>query len=84
MLKVAVHCGSGYVKGKARNFPYYVASLFIPRKKKNGAWIYVNSGIHTYPRRSSTLCYEDAEKLAKEYPMCSVIHGYGSLHNTPA
>lgn len=80
-LKVTVHCGSAHVKGKARNFSYYIASLFIPRKTSSGKWIYNNSGIHTKPRRSFNLCVNDAKDLVSKFPMCEFVEGYGSLHN---
>lgn len=80
-LKVSIHSGSAHVKGKARNFPYHVASLFIPRMTRDGRWIYHNSGITTYPRRSVNVCEKDARELASKYPMCEFVGNIGSLHN---
>ena len=84
MLVVKVHNGNAHVKGRARCYKYYVASLFIPVQTKGGYWIYKNSGIHTYPRRSLRLAIQDGEKLAKKYPICKFVDGYGSLHNKKA
>ncbi len=84
MLKVKVHCGSGHVQGRARQFPYFVSSLFVPYKTKAGHWVYRNSGVTTHPRRSIKLCEQDGKELAEKFPMCSFEAGYGSLHNQRA
>ena len=77
---VKVHCGSGYVRGSARKWRYYVASLFFSRKTKDDRLIWYNSGEVTHPRRSLVLAQEDGRKLARTYD-AMYEPGYGSLHN---
>jgi hypothetical protein len=77
---VKVHCGSSHVHGKARNYPYYVASKFFARKSKAGRVIYENKGVVCGPFRG----YKKCTTLAKDYVTthnCVFIDGYGSLHN---
>lgn len=85
MIKVAVHCGSAFVKGKARNYRYYIASSFTLHQCKNGKLVWVNTGIHTNPRRSFNLCKDDAVSLASKYKELGlevkVEKTYGSWHN---
>jgi hypothetical protein len=85
MIKIAVHCGSAHVSGKARNYRYYVASAFTLRQCKNGSLVWFNTGNTTYPRRSRRVCEKDANELAKEYSCLGlnteVLKTYGSLHN---
>ena len=79
-LHVKVHCGSSHVRGRAKRYPYYVASLFDQKVTKAGKLVYKNTGIHTYPRRSMNLAIADAINLANEHQ--AIVHkGYGSLHN---
>ena len=80
---VKVHCGSAHVRGAAKNYRYYVASLFKIRKTKDGRLIFVNSGKTTHPRRSINLCKEDGLELAEKYG-AAFMGGYGSLHNQDA
>ena len=77
---VRVHCGSQFVQGKARGYRYYVASLFVAYKAKNGRLLWRNSGIHTHPRRSRRLAANDGQELAQQHGV-SFLPGYGSLHN---
>lgn len=77
---VKVHCGSAHVKGKARNYKYYVSSLFKLRKTKDGRLIFQNTGVSTHPRRSYDFCIEDGLRLAEEWDAVFAF-GYGSLHN---
>lgn len=77
---VKVHCGSSHVKGNARNYRYYVASLFVEKKTKQGKSIWVNVGETTYPRRSYSLAESDGMSLANQNN-AQFIFGYGSLHN---
>lgn len=79
MKIVSTHSGSAYVKGKARRYSYWVASVFETKNLKNGKTVFVNTGIHTHPRRSITLCVEDGRELAKENN-CSFIDKRRSLH----
>jgi hypothetical protein len=81
--KVRVHSGSAHVRGKARSYPYFIASLFVKRKTKAGHWVWRNSGIHTTPRRSLRLAEMDGRDLAKR-KKASFVVGYGSLHNHEA
>jgi hypothetical protein len=78
---VKVHCGSAHVRGKARNYPYYVASLFKLKRAKDGHLYFVNTGISTYPRRSNLLATKDGIYLAANNDAL-FCPGYGSLHNT--
>lgn len=79
---VKVHGGAAYVRGKARKYPYFVASLFVKRQSANGQWRWVNSGIHTRPRRSLKLAESDGAWLAKRRG-ATLVEGFGSLHNVP-
>ena len=80
MKVVKVHCGSAHVKGKARKYPYFIASLFESRVNARGEVIWVNTGKFTSPRRSFKLATEDAKVLAQEHAAV-FLEGYGSLHN---
>ncbi len=77
---VKIHCGSGHVRGKALNYPYYICSLFKKRKTKKGYKIWINTGKNTNPRRSYKLCQKDGEELANKNN-CNFNSSYGSLHN---
>jgi hypothetical protein len=77
---VRVHCGSAHVKGRARMYRYYIASLFTPVLDGKGRVYYHNAGISTEPRRSRKLVDQDATRLAQRFN-ARVIPGYGSLHN---
>ncbi len=78
---VRVHCGAAHVSGRARRYKYVVASLFVPKKRKaDGHWVYVNSGVSTQPRRSRVACDRDAQQLADDHDAV-LMGGYGSLHN---
>lgn len=77
---VKIHCGSAFVRGKARRYPYFVASLFVKQQNKDGSWRWVNSGCTTTPRRSIRVTWEDAQRLAKRRG-ATFMGGYGSLHN---
>lgn len=78
--KVRIHCGSAFVRGAARRWRYFVASLFEARETKAGHMVWRNSGETTQPRRSRRLCEEDARALAHEHG-AEYVPGYGSLHN---
>jgi hypothetical protein len=78
---VKIHCGSAHVHGKAKQYPYVVASLFYSRLTKKGKMIWYNTGKNTAPRRSLKLCKADAEEFARSQ-LAMFIDGYGSLHNT--
>lgn len=60
---VKVHCGSSHVKGRARSYPYYVASPFSARITKRKHIIYENKGLVCGPFRS----YKKCERIAQEY-----------------
>ena len=77
---VKVHCGDAHVKGRAKNYRYYISSLFKLRKTKDGRLIFENTGVSTHPRRSFRLCEEDGLELAEKYN-AAFAYGYGSLHN---
>ena len=79
---VKVHCGAAHVKGRAKNYRYYISSLFKLRKTKDGRLIFENTGVSTHPRRSFRLCEEDGLELAEKYN-AAFEYGYGSLHNQP-
>jgi hypothetical protein len=78
--QVRVHSGSAFVRGKARKYKYFVASLFTVKTTKNGKNVFVNSGINTSPRASFRLAEEDGRLLAQTYDAV-FADGYGSLHN---
>ena len=77
---VRVQCGSAHVRGKARNYRYVMASLFVTRRTKSGHVVWHNTGISGPPRRSFDAATRDALALAAEHG-ASVREGYGSLHN---
>lgn len=83
MKAVKVHCGSAHVKGNARKYRYYVASLFVVHVTSDGRRVWRNSGNSTFPRRSLDLCRKDAKAFALIHG-AMYIPGYGSLHNTSA
>lgn len=79
-LAVRVHCGSAHVKGKARSYAYFVASIFKTKTTWDGRLIWVNTGINTKPRRSMEKCEREGQDLAQVID-AMFIEGYGSLHN---
>lgn len=81
MKRVKVHCGSSHVKGKARKYPYFLASLFEAVSGKAG-YRWINSGKTTLPRRSQKLAEADGRALAEAHG-AEFVKGYGSLHNKP-
>ncbi len=85
MIKIVPHCGSAFVKGKARKYRYFIASVFSIKKCKSGKFVWYNIGKHTYPRRSFKLCLDDAIELSNKYKELGldteVIMKYGSWHN---
>lgn len=80
MKIVKVHCGSAHVKGKAREYAYFVASVFETHETKEGSLIWINTGISTNPRRSFSKAEREGRELASEHG-CDFKSGYGSLHN---
>ncbi len=77
---VKMHCGSAHVKGKAKQYRYYICSVFRLKRTKTRKLIWVNTGENTYPRRSPRLCSLDGKELAR-HKGCMFVEGYGSLHN---
>lgn len=82
MLAVKVHSGSAHVRGKARNYPYFVASLFEAATGATGKQYWVNTGIHVGPFRSAKKAARAGERLAGERG-AEFMGGYGSLHRRP-
>ena len=58
------------------------ASLFVPRRTRDGRLIWKNSGISTTSRRGRGVMQKDAEALAAEHGV-ELMEGFGSLHNKP-
>lgn len=83
MKTVKVHCGSAHVRGQARSYRYFVASLFVTRQTKGGSLVWANTGRSTHPRRSRRLAEADGRELARHHA-ATFTEGYGSLHNRPA
>lgn len=79
-MKVKVHCGSGAVCGRARHYPYFIASLFKPSTLKDGTLIYKNSGMVVGPYRSIEKTKREAQQYANLHGY-TFVDGYGSLHN---
>lgn len=77
---VRVHCGNGKVAGKARQYSYYIASLFKERETKDGRTIYQNTGTYVGPFRSISKTEKLGRQLARKEG-CDFMDGYGSLHN---
>lgn len=82
MLAVKVHSGSAHVRGAARNYPYYVASLFEAVTHDSGKQTWRNTGVHVGPFRSARKAAALGEALAAERG-AEFVAGYGSLHNRP-
>lgn len=79
---VKVHCGSAHVRGIARRYPYYVASLFHVALTTDGRAIYRNSGECVGPFRSQEKAARLGKELAEQHE-ATFCPGYGSLHNAP-
>ena len=83
MLKaVKTHCDNAHVRGKARSYRYFVSSLFSSKTTLSGKLIWVNTGMHSQPRRSIKLAEADGQAMARYY-LAMWMDGYGSLHNKP-
>ena len=80
MRLVRVHCGSAHVRGRARKYSYYIASLFLPRMAKNGKLIYYNAAKLAGPFRSQLKTEREARRCAMD-KRAIFVEGYGSLHN---
>ena len=59
-----------------------VASLFVAEPKKNGEYVYKNTGVHTQPFRSLNKAKKHGRSMALG-GNAVFIDGYGSLHNKP-
>lgn len=83
-MRVKVHSGSGHVRGNARRYRYYVASLFepVPAKgdKSGERYVWRNTGQHVGPFTSLAKTEREARKWAEEIG-ATFEPGYGSLHN---
>jgi len=80
---VRIHCGSAHVKGRARQWRYLVASLFVARPRaRDGVLIWFNSGFSTAAYRGEGIANRAAAALAARHG-ATLLPGYGSLHHTP-
>lgn len=77
---VKVHCGSAYVKGEARKYAYFIASLFTEYRTVDGRTIWRKTKVVVGPRRSKKMVEELARAAAVE-ECATFVPGYGSLHN---
>lgn len=82
MLAVKVHSGSAHVRGKARNYPYFVASLFEAVTGAAGQQYWVNTGVCVGPFRSARKTADAGRRLAEERG-AEFLNGFGSLHHQP-
>jgi hypothetical protein len=79
---IRVHCGNGYVRGKAKQYSYYVAQLFRLKSTMDDRLIYESTGIFRGPFRSKEKTEREGEQWARELGI-PFIEGYGSLHLQP-
>ncbi len=79
MKAVRVHCGSAYVRGKARKYAYYIAQVFRPTQRKDGIITLRSTGIVVGPYRSFQKATREGRELAREH-QAIFVDGYGSLH----
>lgn len=80
MKAVRVCSGSGQVKGKARNYPYFIARLFEGHRRSDGVWTYRATDTFVGPFRSKAKTEREGKELANGED-ATFVEGYGSLHN---
>lgn len=80
MLAVKVHCGSAHVKGTARKYSYFVASLFESFCSTAGKILWRNTGASTAAFRSMAKAEREGRALASQRGAI-FVEGYGSLHH---
>lgn len=80
MKCIRIHCGSSLVKGPARKYSYFVASLFESRTTKKGKVVFKNSGLVAGPFRSLRKTEKEAIDWCENNSI-EFVKGYGSLHN---
>ena len=82
--KVKIHCGSAYVKGRARTYRYVIAQLFIASpRQRDGIYTYRSTGVVAGPFRGWNKAQRAAKELAERHG-AEFIEGYGSLHGKEA
>jgi len=63
----AVGIVSVQVSGKAKDYPYHAAKVYVARKAKAGHWYWDIEGTTGPKRRGSKIVERDAEELAKRF-----------------
>ena len=81
MLAVRVCDARSLVRGRARNYLYFVARLFFTSEHlDNTSWL--DTRLHTKPRRSLQLAEQEGRELAFRRG-AFFLSGFGTLHKTP-
>lgn len=83
-MRVKVHTAGNRVKGRARRYPYYVASLFEPVSAKGDdtgeRFVWRNTGRYVGPFTSLAKTEREGKAWAEELGV-DFAPGIGSLHN---
>lgn len=77
---IKIHCGNGLTRGKARGYPYVVASVFGQRMTCKGRLIWYNTGERIGPMRGLKKLIKISKKYANENNLM-FSEKYGSYHN---
>lgn len=77
--KVRVACGSAHVRGNARKWQYFIATVFVPKTRKDGVTTYRAAGVVAGPNRSFEKTIREAKEAAAKHD-ADYVEGYGSLH----